>query len=79
MTLICGEPASEERMGEAAALLLPWGECGFVWGRGCEVGSPPSCGGGGGRGEGTPPPPGGIRCGDSSSLAGDTLPDLKKE
>ena len=70
MTLICGEPASEDRMGEAAALLL-CGECG--WG-GCEDGGP-LCGGG--SGEGMPPPPGGIRCGESISLAaGDTFPDL---
>ena len=66
MTLICGEPASEDRMGEAAALLL-CGECGFGW---CEDG-----GWSGGCGEGMPPP-GWSRCGDSSSLAGDTFPDL---
>ena len=81
MTLICGEPASEERMGEAAALLL-CGECGVAWPseEGGRPGRPPCGPGGGGSGEtGTPPPPppGGIRCGESSSLAGDTLPDLK--
>ena len=55
-------------MGEAAALLL-CGECGLG---GCEDGGP-WCGGGSGEGM---PPPGGIRCGESISLAGDTFPDL---